>query len=317
MSVAGEKPAVDAILQKVMDAVPFQLTTDGGAEAARQRFRDLPRADPYTRSCTPRTARSTDRPARLRSASTGLRKAARRIRQWWSSSTAAAGRSATSTPTTARPAATPSGRTRSWCRSTTGWRRNIHIPRPSKMSGPQRNGSPSTPANWAPTPTGWPSRATRQAAIWRRWWRNWPGTRAGRRFVSSCCGTRRRRGTPRCRRSPRTPNAPILGGGAVQGILPLVRRGSGPVGHAGDAGAGARREPVRTAARLHRRRGPRPAARRRRAYAELLTAAGVPVELHNAETLVHGYLGYAGVVPAATEATERGLSALRRALHPT
>ncbi len=50
-------------------------------------------------------------------------------------------------------------------------------------------------------------------------------------------------------------------------------------------------------------------------YAELLAAAGVPVELHNAETLVHGYLGYAGVVPAATEATDRGLTALRAALH--
>lgn len=50
-------------------------------------------------------------------------------------------------------------------------------------------------------------------------------------------------------------------------------------------------------------------------YAELLDAAGVPVELHNAETLVHGYLGYSGVVPAATEATERGLTALHRVLH--
>jgi hypothetical protein len=40
----------------------------------------------------------------------------------------------------------------------------------------------------------------------------------------------------------------------------------------------------------------------------------VPVEVHNAQTLVHGYLGYAGVVPAATDAVERGLSALRRAL---
>lgn len=49
-------------------------------------------------------------------------------------------------------------------------------------------------------------------------------------------------------------------------------------------------------------------------YAELLTAAAVPVELHHAETLVHGYVAYAGVVPAATEATERGLSALRAAL---
>jgi acetyl esterase len=49
-------------------------------------------------------------------------------------------------------------------------------------------------------------------------------------------------------------------------------------------------------------------------YAELLAAAGVPVELHNAKTLIHGYLGYAGVVPAATEATERGMKALREAL---
>ncbi|MEI7715605.1 MAG: alpha/beta hydrolase [Mycobacterium sp.] len=51
-------------------------------------------------------------------------------------------------------------------------------------------------------------------------------------------------------------------------------------------------------------------------YGELLAAAGVPVEVHNAETLVHGYLGYAGVVPTATAATDRGLGALRAALHP-
>lgn len=50
-------------------------------------------------------------------------------------------------------------------------------------------------------------------------------------------------------------------------------------------------------------------------YGELLAAAGVPVEVHNAETMVHGYLGYAGVVPAATAALDRGLAALRAALH--
>ncbi|WP_304118277.1 alpha/beta hydrolase [Mycolicibacterium bacteremicum] len=49
-------------------------------------------------------------------------------------------------------------------------------------------------------------------------------------------------------------------------------------------------------------------------YGELLTTAGVPVQVHNAATLVHGYLGYHGVVPAATEATDRGLAALRAAL---
>ena len=50
-------------------------------------------------------------------------------------------------------------------------------------------------------------------------------------------------------------------------------------------------------------------------YGELLAAAGVPVEVHNAETLVHGYVGYAGVVPTATAALDRGLGALRTALY--
>jgi len=49
-------------------------------------------------------------------------------------------------------------------------------------------------------------------------------------------------------------------------------------------------------------------------YADLLAAAGVPVELDNAGSLVHGFLGYAGVVPAATAATDRGLLALRKVM---
>lgn len=49
-------------------------------------------------------------------------------------------------------------------------------------------------------------------------------------------------------------------------------------------------------------------------YGELLAAAGVPVQVHNAASLVHGYLGYDGVVPAATEAVKRALDALRAAL---
>lgn len=52
-----------------------------------------------------------------------------------------------------------------------------------------------------------------------------------------------------------------------------------------------------------------------KSYGDMLAAAGVPVEVHDAETLVHGYLGYDGVVPAATEAVARGLAALRRTLH--
>ena len=40
---ADEKPAIDPILLKVLDAVPFRLSTDDGIDAARQRLRDLPR----------------------------------------------------------------------------------------------------------------------------------------------------------------------------------------------------------------------------------------------------------------------------------
>jgi acetyl esterase len=50
-------------------------------------------------------------------------------------------------------------------------------------------------------------------------------------------------------------------------------------------------------------------------YAELLGAAGVPAQLDNAPTLVHGFVSVALVVPAAAEATNRGLAALRAALH--
>jgi len=49
-------------------------------------------------------------------------------------------------------------------------------------------------------------------------------------------------------------------------------------------------------------------------YAELLSAAGVSVQVQNAKTLVHGYLGYHGVVPAATEAGDKALAVLRDAL---
>jgi acetyl esterase len=50
-------------------------------------------------------------------------------------------------------------------------------------------------------------------------------------------------------------------------------------------------------------------------YAELLNAAGVPVERSNEPTLVHGYVSFALLIPAAAEATNRGLAALKGALH--
>ncbi|QUR67235.1 alpha/beta hydrolase [Mycobacterium spongiae] len=50
-------------------------------------------------------------------------------------------------------------------------------------------------------------------------------------------------------------------------------------------------------------------------YAELLTAAGVIAELYNEPTMVHGYVNFGLVVPAAADATNRGLAALKKALH--
>ncbi|MEM6107967.1 alpha/beta hydrolase [Mycobacterium sp. 050272] len=51
-------------------------------------------------------------------------------------------------------------------------------------------------------------------------------------------------------------------------------------------------------------------------YAELLNAAGVAAELSNEPTLVHGFVNFAPVIPAAAAATDRGLTALRKALYP-
>lgn len=50
-------------------------------------------------------------------------------------------------------------------------------------------------------------------------------------------------------------------------------------------------------------------------YAELLAAAEVPVQLSNEPTMVHGFVSLALASPVATEATNRGLAALKAALY--
>ena len=50
-------------------------------------------------------------------------------------------------------------------------------------------------------------------------------------------------------------------------------------------------------------------------YAELLRAAGVPTELRNEPNMVHGYVSFSLVIPAAAEAANRGLAALKNALY--
>ncbi|MGN7782593.1 alpha/beta hydrolase [Mycolicibacterium sp. 22603] len=51
-------------------------------------------------------------------------------------------------------------------------------------------------------------------------------------------------------------------------------------------------------------------------YAEMLAAAGVAVEHSNEPTLVHGFVSLALASAVATEAADRGIAALRTALHP-
>ena len=43
MAESLDRPPVDAILQKVLEAVPFRLTVSDGVAAARRGLRELPR----------------------------------------------------------------------------------------------------------------------------------------------------------------------------------------------------------------------------------------------------------------------------------
>ncbi len=188
MSVAEEKPAVDAMVLKLLEAVPFQLTTDGGVEAARQRFRELPRRE-------------------------------------------------------VRPEVRTEDRT---------------------INGP---------AGKLPIRVYWPPNDGES-----------------------------------------TPPVVVFFHGGGWSVGDLDTYDGEARGHAVGADAVVVSVDYRLAPELAVA-GHDPLRDDGARYAELLTDAGVPAELHNAETLIHGYLGYAGVVPAATEATERGLSALREALH--
>ena len=184
------------------------------------------------------------------------------------------------------------------------------------MLGPQRNGWPRTPASWVPIPAGLPSPVTRRAAIWRRWFHSWHATPAGppirfqllwypsTTFDTSLPSftenaTARSLDVDGCKGFSRWYVGDLDLSDMPATLAPARAKNLAGLPPAYIAVAG--HDPLRD-----------DGAR----YAELLAAAGVPAELHNAQTLVHGYLGYAGVVPAATEAVGRGMNALREALHP-
>ncbi|KUH99354.1 alpha/beta hydrolase [Mycobacterium sp. IS-3022] len=314
MSVSEEKPAVDAILLKVLEKVPFQLTTDGGAQAARQRFNALPRVETNpeiraenlevdgpggpipVRVYRPATRSDTTPPVVLFFHGGG-----------WSvgdldSYDSIARRHAASAdavvvsvdyrlaPEHPYPAAVDDV----W--AVTQWlgahadELQVEADRLA-VAGDSAGGNLAAVVSQLARDAGGPP--IRFQLLW------YPATTWDVSLPSF----------------KENADAPILNFAAVTGFsrwyvadmdlsdMPATlapARATDLTGLPSTYIAVAGHDPLRD-----------DGAR----YAELLAAAGVHVELHNAETLVHGYLGYAGVVPAATEATERGLSALRRALH--
>jgi acetyl esterase len=313
MSVAEEKPAVDAILLKVLEAVPFQLTTDGGVEEARQRFRDLPRREVHPDVRT--EGRTIDGPA-----------GPIPIRVYWPPNDSealpvvlfihgggwsvgdldtydgdarnhAVGAGAVVVSVDYRLAPEhpyPAAVEDAW--AATQWvaahaRELGADPDRLAVAGDSAGGNLAAVVAQLARDAGGP--AIRFQLLW------YPGTTFDTSLPSFA----------------ENANAPLLDYSAVKGFsrwyvgdldLSDMPATLAPARATNLAGL----PPAYIAVAGHdplRDDGAR--------YAELLAAAGVPAELHNAKTLIHGYLGYAGVVPAATDAMERGLSALREALH--
>jgi acetyl esterase len=314
MSVAEEKPAVDAILLKVLEAVPFQLTTDGGVDAARQRFRDLPRRAVHPDVRT--EDRTIDGPA-----------GPIPIRIYWPPSAG---------DTTLPVIVFLHGG--GWCvgdlDTYDGDARNHAVGADAVVVSVDYRLAPEHPypaavedawaaTQWVVAHADELGADPDRLAV--------AGDSAGGNLSAVVAQLARDAGGPRLRFQLlwypaatwdtslpsfiENADAPLLDGSAVRGFsrwyvgdfdlseLPATLapgRAKDLTGLPPTYIAVAGHDPLRD-----------DGAR----YAELLAAAGVPVQLHNAETLIHGYLGYAGVVPAATDATERGLSALRDALH--
>jgi acetyl esterase/lipase len=313
MSDAAEKPAVDAILQKVMDAVPFQLSTEGGAEAARQRFRDLPRGEvhPEVRS----EDRHVDGPAgpipiriyRPPTLSTSPAPVVVFLHGGgWSvgdldtyDGTArrhAVGSEAVVVSVDYRLAPEhpyPAAVDDAW--AATQWvgdhADDLGVdPDRLAVAGDSAGGNLAAVMTLLARDAGAP--AIRFQLLW------YPSTTFDLSLPSFT----------------ENADAPILDMASVKGFSRWY------VGDRDLANPPATLVPARAEslaglpAAYIAVAGHDPLRDDGIRYAELLTAAGVPAELHQAPTLVHGYLGYDGVVPAATEATGRGLAALKAAL---
>ena len=313
MSAAHDKPALDAILQKVLEAVPFQLTAEGGAEAARQRFRDLPRhpIHPEVRV----EDRSVDGPG-----------GPIPIRLYWPPDAA--------TPVPVVMFVHGGGWVVGDLDTYDNDARNHAVATGALVVAVDYRLAPEHPHPaavddvWAATQ--WvASHAAELGADPERL--AVAGDSAGGNLSAVVAQLARDAGGPTIAFQllwyPATTwdtSLPSFAENAGAPILDLESIGEFSrwyAGHVDMSAAPATLVPARAAdlsglpPAYIAVAGHDPLRDDGLRYGELLAAAGVPVEVHNAETLVHGYLGYAGIVPAATEATDRGLAALRAALH--
>ncbi len=314
MSVAEEKPAVDAIMQKVLEATPFQLTTDGGVEAARQRFRDVPRREVHPEVASQdRTIEGPAGPIPIRVYRPTAGESAPPVVVYihgggWvvgdlDTYDGIARRHVVGTgavvvsvdyrlaPEHPYPAAVEDAwaATR-WVAAHAG-ELGVDADRLA-VAGDSAGGNLAAVVSLLARDAGGPP------ILFQLLW--YPSTTFDTSLPSFT----------------ENAHAPILD---IDGCKGCTRWYIGDMDLTDMPAtlAPARAEnlaglpPAYIAVAGHdplRDDGAR--------YAELLVAAGVPVELHNAESLVHGYVAYDGAVPAATEAVGRGMNALRDALHP-
>ena len=235
-----------------------------------------------------------------------------------STSTAAAGRSATSTVMTRCAGGSRSRPTASWSRSTTGWRPSTRTRRLWTTRSRRSVGSPTTAPSSAATPDpARPRRRQRGRDAHRGGRRSGSATRAARGSPSRCSSTRPPRHRSRCCRSTRTRVGYFLTTADVVWFwrqLPGRRSGdrSRPVCLSRPRPTDLRDlppavvitgdfDPLRDDGDI---------------YAHKLRAAGVPVVARRFPGMIHGFVALPVEIPAGRRAIEMIARATRRAWAP-